>query len=161
MSVVRETSLAGVGVRHDFTTEDGRDVGVLVRRDGRRDIVIYDEDDPDSCTEMMSLSAGDARTLTELLGGSQVTQAVDAVQQDIEGLVIEWLTIAPGSSAVGTSIGDGAYRTRTGASIVAVVRRDTPVPAPGPEYVFEASDVIVAVGTADGLDSLRAILSPN
>ena len=36
MADVRETKLPGVGVRHDFTTDDGRDVGVLVHRDGRR-----------------------------------------------------------------------------------------------------------------------------
>ena len=37
MTEVRETQLPGVGVKHDFTTVDGRDVGVLVHRDGRRD----------------------------------------------------------------------------------------------------------------------------
>ena len=81
MTVVRETQLPGVGVKHDFTTEDGREVGVLVHRDGRRDVVVYDADDPDSCSVQITLSATDTRTLAELLGTTQVTTAVHPVQQ--------------------------------------------------------------------------------
>jgi K+/H+ antiporter YhaU regulatory subunit KhtT len=33
------------------------------------------------------------------------------------------------------------------------------VPAPGPEFAFEAHDVVVAVGTPDGLAQLRSLLS--
>lgn len=161
MAVVRETNLPGVGVKHDFKTEDGREVGVLVHRDGRRDIVVYDAADPDTCSAQISMSAADTRTLSELLGASRVTESIGAVTQEIEGLSIEWLTIDAGSSAVDSSIGDGAFRTRTGASIVAVVRGDTPIPAPGPEFVFAAEDVVVAVGTADGLATLRDLLAPS
>jgi len=155
---VRETKLPGVGVRHDFTTGDGQDVGVLVHRDGRREILIYDAADPDVCSSLVSLSAPDTRTLSELLGASQVTEAVATVQQEIEGLAIEWFPIGSGSPADGYSIGDGAYRTKTGASIVAVIRGDQSVPAPGPEFTLVADDVIVAVGTTDGLATMRDLL---
>lgn len=158
MAVVRETKLPGVGVRHDFTTEAGGDVGVLVHRDGRREIVAYDSDDPDSCSTMVTLSSADTRTMTELLGASRVTEAVGAVLHEIEGLGIEWVPVTEGSEAVGKSITDGAYRTRTGASIVAVVRDDTTIPAPGPEFEFELDDVIVAVGTVEGLKALQTIV---
>lgn len=160
MAVVRETSLPGVGVKHDFETEDGREVGVLVHRDGRRDIVVYDADDPDRCAAQMSFSSADTRTLSELLGSSRVTEAVGAVQQEIEGLAIEWISIAAGSAAAGTTIADGMYRTRTGASIVAVLRDEAPVPAPGPEFELLAGDVVVAVGTVEGLASMRALIEP-
>lgn len=156
MTEVRETKLPGVGVRHDFTTADGREMGVLVHRGGRREILIYDEDDPDTCT-FVSLSADDTRTLSELLGASQVTEAVAAVQQDIEGLAIEWIQV-DGATAAGISINDGGYRTRTGASIVAVIRGEETVPAPGPEFVLRAGDVAVSVGTTGGLETLRELL---
>jgi len=157
---VRETKLPGVGVRHDFTTADGRDVGVLVHRDGRREILIYDTADRDACSSLVELSAADTRTLSELLGASQVTEAVATVQQDIEGLAIEWIHVDAASPASGISIGDGRYRTRTGASIVAVIRSDETVPAPGPEFELAVDDVTVAVGTTDGLSALRALLRP-
>ncbi|MFN3257510.1 MAG: cation:proton antiporter regulatory subunit [Ilumatobacter sp.] len=160
MAVVRETSLPGVGVKHDFQTEDGREVGVLVHRDGRRDIVMYDADDPDRCSARMTFSPADTRTLGELLGTSRVTEAVGAVQQEIEGLAIEWITVEPGSPAVDHTIGDGMYRTQTGSSIVAVLRNETPIPAPGPEFGLLVHDVIVAVGTVEGLASMRALIEP-
>ena len=158
MAEVIETQLPGVGVRHEFTTDTGERVGVLVRRGGRREILLYDQPDPDACSTPLHLSADDARTLAELLGASQVSAAVTAVQQQLEGLAIEWLEVHATSGSVGTTIADGAYRTRTGASIVAVLRDGTSVPAPGPEFTFQAGDVVVAVGTADGLEQLRRLL---
>jgi K+/H+ antiporter YhaU regulatory subunit KhtT len=43
-------------------------------------------------------------------------------------------------------------------SVVAVVRGDNTIAAPGPEFEFAASDVVVAVGTTAGLAQLRALL---
>jgi len=153
---VTETRLPGVGVRHEFTTDSGERVGVVSHRSGGREIVVYDRRDPDACTSALRLSSGDARTMTELLGASQVSEAVSDVQHRIEGLAIEWLRIPP--ALAGTTIGDGQFRTRTGVSIVAVVRDDTTVPAPEPDFAFEAGDVVVAVGTPEGLGQLRELL---
>ncbi len=158
MTTVRETHLPGVGIRHEFTTDDDRQLGVLVRRDGRREILVYDRGDPDACSEVIHLSADDTRTLSELLGASQVTEAVTAVQQQIEGLSIEWINVGEDSPSAGHTIGDGMFRTRTGCSVVAVIRGDQTFPAPGPEFAFEAHDVVVAVGTTDGLNALRQLV---
>ncbi|MFK7919536.1 MAG: cation:proton antiporter regulatory subunit [Ilumatobacter sp.] len=159
MTVVRETQLPGVGVKHDFTSQDGREIGVLVHRDGRRDVVVYDAVDPDSCSMQLSLNADDTRTLAEMLGTSQINTAVQVAQQEIEGLAIEWITVEPESSIGGTTIGDGQFRTKTGSSVVAVIRGEVPHPAPGPEFGLESNDVVVAVGTIDGLHLLRQLIS--
>ncbi len=158
MAAVRETKLPGVGVKLEFTTDEGRNVGVLVHRDGRREILIYDDDDPDACASTLELTAADTRTMSELLGGSTVTEAVTAVQQQIEGLTIEWIEVPSGSATIGTTIGDGQFRSKTGASIVAVIRQDETIPAPGPEFAFESGDVAVAVGTVEGLAILRDVM---
>jgi len=158
MAEVRETKLPGVGVRHEFTTEHGDDVAVLVHHDGRREILVYDSDDPDVCSSIVNLSASDTRTVSELLGASRVTEAVSAVQQEIEGLAIEWIELTANSSASGATIGDGMYRTKTGSSIVAVIRGGESIPAPGPEFGLLAGDVIVAVGTTEGLTSMRELI---
>lgn len=158
MADVREIKLPGVGVRHEFTTDSGQDIGVLVRHDGRRELLVYDGDDPDACRSIVSLSAGDTRTVSELLGASQVTEAVAAVQQEIEGLAIEWIEVGASSPAAAGTIGDGMYRTRTGSSIVAVIRDGQSIPAPGPEFGLHGGDVIVAVGTVDGLAAMRTLI---
>lgn len=158
MATVRETKLPGVGVRHEFTTESGEEMAVLVHHDGRREVLVYDADDPDVCRTVVALTAADSRTLNELLGASKVTEVVTAVQQEIEGLTIEWIQLTPGSPADGNTIGDGAYRTRTGASVVAVLRDGTTVPAPGPEFAFGPRDLVVAVGTSEGVAVLRNLM---
>ena len=158
MPEVSETPLPGVGVRHDFVTASGERVAVLTHRTGRREIAIYDRDDPDACTAVLHLSPDDTRTLAELLGVSPVHEALVAVQQRVEGLAIDWLTVPASSPAVGATIAEGAFRTRTGASIVAVLRGGQTLAAPGPDHRVEAGDVVVAVGTPEGLSELRAIL---
>lgn len=157
--MVRETKLPGVGVRHEFTTDDGNDVGVIVHHDGRREILLYDEVDPDACTSVVNLSEHDTQTLAEILGVSHVSETVAEIRHEIDGLTIEWVELPASSELVGTSIGDGAFRTKTGASIVAIMRDSVPVPAPGPEFVLEAGDVAVAVGTHEGLALLRVMLA--
>lgn len=155
MADVRETVLPGVGVRHEFTTTTGERLAVLTHRSGRREVALYDRADPDACTAVIHLSAQDSRTMAELLGASQVSEALVAVQQQVEGLSIDWLNVDAGSKFDGATIADLQIRTQTGVSIVAVIRGDTTIAAPTPDARFQAGDVVVAVGTADGLSRLQ------
>jgi len=158
MAEVTETQLPGVGVRHDFATKDGSRIGVLWHRSGRRELLLYDRDDPDACRAVIVLDPDDTRTLAELLGSSQVTEALGAVQQQVHGLAIDWVTVRSGAPVEGVSLGDSAIRTRTGASIVAVIRDGATVPSPPPDFVLAADDVTVAVGTPEGLEKLFELL---
>lgn len=158
MSDVEEVQLPGVGVRLDFTTSFGDKVAVLVHRGGRRELLVYDKEDPDQCSTVLQLSVNDTHTLSELLGGSQVSEAVGPVEHEIEGLAIDWITLPEDSSFAGKTLGDGRIRTRTGVSVVAVVRGENTVPAPGPAFIFQAGDVAVAVGTPPGIAEARTIL---
>lgn len=158
MAEVTETQLPGVGVRYEFKTADRDHVGVVHHHSGRREIVVYDRKDPDVARPVLELDADDSRTLSDLLGASQVTEALEVAQQRIEGLTLEWIEVHDGSSLADRSIGDGELRTRTGASVVAVIRGSSSEPAPGPDFVLRPGDVVVAVGTAEGLELLRQAL---
>jgi TrkA domain protein len=157
MTNVEETVLPGVGIRYDFTTSNGARVGVLHRRTGRRELLLYDRDDPDTCTDLLRLEDDDSRTLAELLGGSTVAEHLRTLQR-IEGLGIDWLTVAPGSPYAGRTIGDTQARSRTGTSIVAVLRDEEAFPAPDPSFRFEPGDVAVVVGTPRGIEQLAVLL---
>ncbi|MDH4276637.1 MAG: cation:proton antiporter regulatory subunit [Acidimicrobiia bacterium] len=160
MAEVREIKLPGVGVRLEFDTEAGEQVAVVVHRGGRRELMVYDSDDPDICTTVMHLTPAEARTLSEALGGSTVTEVSRVVEQRIEGLAIDWIEVDEGSSFLDRSIADGMFRTRSGVSIVAVIRGIETVPAPGPDFVFTVGDVAVVVGTPAGIDQVRTLLGP-
>src|SRR5918993_1266058 len=108
---IQETTLPGVGLRHDFTTRDGRPPHHLVE-----------------------------------------------LQQQIEGLAISWLTIQESSPYAGGTIADTHARTRTGVSIVAVLRDQTAFPAPTPDFGFQADDTVLVVGTPAGVRALARLL---
>ena len=157
MAEVTETQLPGVGVRHEFSTSAGERVAVLSHRIGRREIAIYDRADPDSCTTVLHLNPDDTRTLADLLGGGPLSEAAAGVQR-LAGVAIDWIPIKAESGHAGATIGDARLRTRTGSSVVAVIRGNETIPAPGPETMLAADDVVVAVGTPDGLRQLRDLL---
>ena len=90
---IYETPLPGIGVRYEFTSESGDHVGVVVRRDGKRDVALYDRQDPDSCKGTMELSEGDSSKLAELLGGTNITARLESLKHMVEGLAIEWVTM--------------------------------------------------------------------
>lgn len=158
MADITEVQLPGVGIRYEFTSTDGDNVGVVCHHGGRREIVVYASDDPDRAHSVISLAADDSRTLSELLGASQVSEAMRSMEQRIEGLALDWLEVTDASSLAGRTLADGELRSRTGASIVAVIRGDTTEPAPGPDFVLEPGDVAVAVGSSEALELLRTAL---
>jgi TrkA domain protein len=159
MTDVEETKLPGIGVRHDFATGSGRRVGVIVHRSGDRELLIYDEDDPDATREAVRLNQADAHTLGDLLGVARLKDRVDeVVHQSIEGLNIDWVPVREGSGAAGRTIGDLEMRRRTGATIVAVIRGRQTHASPGPDFDLAARDTAVIVGTEDGVADAITLL---
>jgi TrkA domain protein len=158
MTEVREVELPGVGVRHEFITEDGNRVEVISHRSGRREIYLADAEDPDRFKRALRLSDEDARTLAELLGASRVAAELAALQQKIEGLAIDWLPVREDSPYAGQPIGAARVRTRTGVSVVAVLRGDQAIAAPGPEVEMEPGDYLVVVGTPRGIEQVVELL---
>jgi TrkA domain protein len=155
---VFETPLPGIGVRHEFTTKSGERVGVVTRRDGRREVLLYDRWDPDSCRDTVELTPEEAATMVELLGGSRVTERLEDLRLDVEGLSIQWVTIEPGEGLDGQTIADGQIRTRTGASVVAVIRGEQSIPGPGPDFQFRAGDVVLLMGSDPAVEAAERSL---
>lgn len=156
---IHETPLPGVGIRYDFSTRDGRQMGVVNHHTGRHELVIYDRDDPDACREVINFSEEEAETIASLFGSTRITGPLNDLQQRIEGLTIDWIEIRGGTPFVNRPMGDTQARTLTKCSIVAVVRRDVAHPSPGPDFVFEANDIVVAAGTPNGIKMLTDILN--
>ena len=151
--------MPGIGVRHDLITSSGRTVGVVSHRNGRRDLVLYDVDDPDACLASIPLTDDEAEALADVLGASLMLGQLAGLRQQAAGLLTEQVAIGAGSPFVGRPLGDTRTRTLTGASIVAVLRDREVIASPGPSFVFEAGDVVVVVGTRQGLDGVTAILA--
>jgi TrkA domain protein len=156
---VERTALPGIGLRHVFSTGRGRRVGVVSHHTGRRDLVIYRRDDPDSAADSVVLSAEEANALAELLGGTRIVERLAELHRQVEALVSQQILIGAGTPYVGRSLGETRARTRTGASIVAVVRDGEVVASPRPDFVFQAGDIVLVIGTADGTAAVARIFT--
>ncbi|WP_035856779.1 cation:proton antiporter regulatory subunit [Cryptosporangium arvum] len=155
---VEQRALPGIGVVQDVVTKCGRRIGVLTHRDGHRELVVYDVDDPDAASETVPLTGDEANAIAELLGAPQLVRHLAEMQEQVIGVLTEQLPILKGSAFAGRPLGDTQARTRTGASIVAVLRQGEVIASPGPSFVFEAGDSMVVVGTREGVDGVASIL---
>jgi TrkA domain protein len=155
---VQETVLPGIGVRHEFVTEHGQRVGLVSHRSGRRDVLFFDDRDPDAARVAVVLSADESEALAVLLGAARITRELMDLPGQVKGLTVEWLTIPAASPYAGRLLGDTRARTRTGASIVALVRDEEVHPSPGPESALLAGDTVVVVGTPQGVAAVADLL---
>ncbi len=156
---VERVNLPGIGLRHAITTHRGRRLGVVSHHNGRRDLVVYDKDDPDTSVVSVALTVEEANALAELLGSARIVERLTELNRQVEGLVTEQIPVLAGSPFDGRTLGDTAARSRTGASIVAVVRDRHVFASPRPDFRFTAGDVVVVVGTAEGTAAVATILT--
>ncbi|OZC58155.1 potassium transporter TrkA [Rhodococcus sp. 15-725-2-2b] len=155
---VEVTLLPGIGVRKDFALASGRRIGVITRKDGVNELIVSRKDDPDATQESITLSNEEAAALGNLLGSPQLIAQLGEEHRDLPGINTRRLPIRADSRFVSRTLGDTAMRTKTGVSVVAVMRAGQVQPSPTPDFTLAAGDLLVAVGTADGLDAAAKLL---
>lgn len=152
------TPLPGIGVRKDFVIGNGKRIGVINHRDGDIELIVSRSDDPDACVASIPLTVDEAATLGNLLGAPQLVAQLTEEHREVAGISTKQLPLVEGSPYDGRTLGDTEMRTRTKVSIVAVMRAGQVQPSPGPEYTFTAGDLLVAVGTTEGLAAAAKLL---
>lgn len=156
---VEQTALPGIGVRHDLSTESGYRIGVVLHRTGQRDLVLYDPDDPDSSQHDIPLTDGEAVALADILGAPLMLSQLTGTGDLAPGLLVEQITVPARSHHVNHSLGDVQARSRTDASVTAVLRDGQVITPPDPTMSLAAGDVLVVVGSRTAVDRLTAVLA--
>lgn len=149
--------LPGIGVCQEIDLHDGRRVGIVTRRNGTRDLVLYDEDG-DGALGSVALNEEEADAVAELLGAPKLVSRLTELQNRAGDVLTEQLPVPATSPFAGRALGDTKARTRTGASIVAILRRGMTHPSPTPDFVLQAQDLVLTVGTREGVDAVASIL---
>lgn len=157
MDVV-ETLLPGVGRRYEFTLGEGRRLCIVSTRDDQYTVLEYDAADPDAARTLFRLDEDEAVTVAEILGAPRIAVKLADLSREVPGLASEQIEITAGSTYSGKTLGDTQARTRTGSSVVALVRADQVIASPSPSQRLEAGDVLVVIGTAEGITKIRALL---
>lgn len=156
---VKEVLLPGVGLRFEFDNRDGDRIGVVARRTGEFEVVVYPAHDPDQAQRVFRLTDDEAEALAQILGAPRIAERFADLTREVPGLNAGQVGIRPGSPFVDRPLGDTRARTRTGASIVAIVRDEEVLASPGPAELLRADDVLVVIGTEDGIAGVEDIVA--
>lgn len=155
---VNEVLLPGVGLRYEFTNADGDRIGVIARRDGAFELVAYPPEDPDEARPLFRLTREEADAVAEILGAPRVVERFADLSREVPGLVSGRVDVPAGSPHADQALGSTRARTRTGASVVAIVRGESVIASPTPSEVIRSGDVLVVIGTAEGIEGVRRII---
>ena len=143
--------LPSIGVRYEFTSHDGERIGIVARRGGDFDVVRYAREDPDQAQPIFHFTDEEADAVAQILGAPRIAERFTELTREVPGLEAGQVHIRPGSPFADRPLGDTQARTRTGASIVAIVRNEVVLASPGPAEVLHPDDVLVVVGTEAGI----------
>lgn len=155
---VRESTLPGVGKKYVMELDSGGHVALVVRPDGERRLFHFlpGEDRP---VDVSRFSREEAQQIANLMGNSLVAPPdLDKLELALGAMEIEWVELAPDSPAVGETIESTGLRNLTGASIIAVMRNGAAVPNPDADFVLNAGDTAVLIGTPEQCQAARAAL---
>ena len=148
---VNQTPLPGVGIRYDFTTKSGDRIGVIDHHTDRYDLLLYDRLDPDSCATALRLDEEEGHALAEIIGSTRISKPLSTLQESIPGLTIDWVPVGESWECAGCMLSEIGVRSRTGVSIVAVVRNNETIPSPQADFRLYPGDTAVVIGTSEGI----------
>lgn len=131
---------------------------MVTHRDGHYDLILSKRDDPDACAASVPLANEEANTLASLLGAPNLVAKLARQQRNVDVINTKQFPITSGSPYDARTLGDTGMRTRTGVSIVAVIRGGVVEPSPVPDFVFAPGDLVVCVGTREGLADAGRLL---
>lgn len=97
---IREDDLPGIGRRFEIACENGGALTIVVYNSGRRDLYAFSEAGAEP--SVITLRDEQAHVVADILEGSW-SSAPEArrVQDAIDDLAIDWVTLDPGSPATG------------------------------------------------------------
>lgn len=155
---IRTAELPGIGKKISFITAEDSKIVLIVHHTGKRDLYFFEDADNDEADFMINLNADETRELgAQLLGAMYQPVDTDKMKMFKHQIIIEWLEIGEKSDLVDSTIGDSRIRTRTGASIIGIVKKDDLIAVPDIDVTLHKGDTLMVVGKKDQIDNLAAL----
>jgi TrkA domain protein len=149
---LRSLNLPGVGTKYEFETDKGDIVAIFFTKSGS--IQMYTLQKGCRTPSAAELTPVEARRLGNILTGAIIEADQESVEVAFSALADLRITIhtylVPESIA-GKTIEDLRIRAKTGATVIAVCRKDRNNINPPPSFVFEAGDAVLVIGETDQL----------
>ncbi|ANY72620.1 cation:proton antiporter regulatory subunit [Paenibacillus ihbetae] len=159
MSIIRESDLPGIGKKFVIQARSGDKLVVVIHDDGRREMYHFEDDNPDETISQITLEDDEARQIAGIIGGmTYKPKALETIEVTLEDLIIEWARIEPHYKCVDKTIAELEVRQRTGANVLAIVKRNEQKINPGPSDVLTAGSTLVLAGERKQIKQLKDLL---
>ncbi|MCL5290335.1 MAG: cation:proton antiporter regulatory subunit [Bacillota bacterium] len=160
MSPIKETDLPGIGRKFQINTRTGDKLVIVVHDDGRREMHHFDNDDPDESVSMVTLDDTEARQVGGILGGmAYLPKALESVDVAFDNMVFEWFKVEGCCQSVGKTIGELHIRKRTGAAIIAIIKKDDKIINPGPDQYIREGATLVVLGDRKQVKAFKQLIA--
>jgi TrkA domain protein len=153
---LERSALPGIGLLQRFINSHGQRLGVVAHVTGRREFVIYHPSDADAAEQSIVLEAHEAHAVADLLATEVTSHHVAALERQVPGVDVVRLRIPAGSAFDGHLVPPDRART---APVVAVIRDEEVIAAPGCDFVYRTGDEIIVAGTAQDTAALADLLA--
>ncbi|MFD0556860.1 potassium/proton antiporter regulatory subunit (CPA2 family) [Stackebrandtia endophytica] len=154
---IERTPLPGIGIRYNFTTESGQEIGVICHVSGNREIVVYETDDTDKVRCTTPLGIEEAHHLSDLLRNVVTADQVAKLTDSVNGVNVTRIEIDERSPFAGQFLNPAELADRTGASVIAVIRGGEVMADPAVK--LRVGDRVVAAGKGKPITKLTAVLT--
>lgn len=159
MSIIRESDLPGIGKKFLIQARSGDKLVVVIHDDGRRELYHFEDDNPEETISQITLEDDEARQIAGIIGGmTYKPKALETIEVTLEDLIIEWARIEPHYKCVDKSIAELGVRQRTGANVLAIVKRNEQKINPGPDDILTAGSTLVLAGERKQIKQLKELL---
>lgn len=142
-----------------MSLREGGNTAVIVRGDGSRQVYHFlkDEDRP---FDVMTFDEDEAQQLANLMGQPLVAApSLEKLDLALGALEIEWIKLRADSPLVGKTLKDVRLRTRTGASLIAIMRGSQAIPNPDIDLPFQRDDTLVIIGSPEQCEAAQAMMA--
>lgn len=160
MPTIKESDLPGIGKKFQVNARSGDQMVIVVHDDGRREIHHFDNDDPEESISMVTLDDTEARQVAGILGGmTYMPKALESVEVAFDSMIFEWFKVESCCRARGKTIGEMHIRKKTGATIIAIIKKDEKIINPGPEQYITEGATLVVFGDRKQIKALKNLIS--
>jgi TrkA domain protein len=158
-TTLRETRLPGIGVKYELPLASGARLAIIQHNDGQREVYVFAVGARDEPSAVLKLSDDEARHLGAVIGGAyERPKIVEELEMALGELTIEWIRVPDDSPMIGRTLGDCAFRRRTGITVIAILREPESVSGAQADDVVKSGDTLVTVGKAAQYPAFRRLL---
>ena len=147
---LRSLNLPGIGTKYEFETDKGDTVAIFFTKTGA--IQMYTLQKGCTTPSAAEMTPVEARRLGNILTGAIIEadqESVGIAFSALDDLRVTIHSFLIPKAITGRTIEDLQIRAKTGATVIAVCRRDRNIVNPPPTFVFESGDAALVIGESD------------